>query len=128
MVRMVLRIAVLVLSLGFLFVAYVGFVRPERLAEALALSPTAPHGLGAIRALVGGQYLAMGGVAIFAVTRGPATWLAPLAAIEGCMVVARVVSLLSGASGPTGPTTIVLESVSCLVLALGAVLLSQPRR
>ncbi len=119
---MILRILVVVLALGFLFVAYTGFFRPDRLAEALFLAPQSLAGLGSIRALVGAQYLAMGLVSIYAVLRGQWAWLAPLAAIEGCMIVARVMSLTGGEAGPTATATLGMEIFATLVLALAAIL------
>ncbi len=125
---LVLRIVIIVLAFGFLFVGYMGFFRPERLAEVLAFNPATPVGIGSVRALVGAQYLAMGLTALFAAVRGHWAWLVPLAAIEGCMVVARIMSSFAGELGPTGVTTIVMEVVSCLVLALGAFLPTRQSR
>ncbi|MGF1456935.1 MAG: DUF4345 family protein [Alphaproteobacteria bacterium] len=120
--RLILRIAVILLGVGFLYVGSMGFFRPERLAVVLDFNPETLVGLGSVRALVGAQYLAMGLTAIVAAVRGHWSWLAPLAAIEGCMVLARILSGFEGEWSPNGMTTLIMEVVSCLLLGLGAVL------
>ncbi len=125
---MFLRIAIVILGLGMTFVGVIGFLRPEGLAEGLALSPETPAGLGSVRALVGAHYLAMGLTAIYAAIRGHWAWLVPLATIEGLMVVARIVSLALGEADDSAVRTLVMETVTCLVLALGAILPARAAR
>lgn len=98
--------------------------RPERLAETLALVPQTPVGLVTIRVLIGAPYLAMGFVTVYAALRGQWAWLVPVAIIEGVMAVVRIGSGLSDGFGAAGVHFIAAEIVMCVVLVLGAVVLS----
>lgn len=119
---MLLRIGIGLLGLGFLLVGVTGLFRPEQLSEALALTPSNPVGLGSLRAMIGAHYFAMGSVALLAALLQRWSWLVPLAAIEGCMVLARGLAATAGQLDEAGISATIMEVVACLVLSLGAYL------
>jgi hypothetical protein len=123
---MILRIAIAPLGLGLLLVGFTGLLRPTDLAEALELAPGTAVGVGSVRAMIGAHYLAMGATALYAAVRGRGAWLAPLAAIEGCMVLARILSAVSGELDAGGVTATGVEIVACIVFAFGSVTLRRP--
>ena len=118
----ILRIAIILLGIGFLLPGVVGLLRPERMAEVLALAPDGFNGLLAIRALIAAPYLAMGIITVYAAVRGQWSWLVPIAAIEGTMVIVRIVSGVAGEFDSAGIRTIVMETVATALLTLGAIL------
>lgn len=121
----ILRLAVILVGIGFLFPGFVGVFRPERLAEVVGLAPESPMGIAAIRVLIGAPYLAMSAMTIYAAVRRQWAWLAPIAAIEGAMAVTRLFSGLAdgfGADPFASYAQLVIESVVCVVLSLGAIL------
>ncbi len=121
----ILRIAIIVLGVGFLLPGLAGVFRVERFAEVVALTPESQTGIEAIRVLIGAPYLAMSVVTIYAAVRSQWAWLAPIAAIEGAMAATR---LLSGLTDGFGANTfasfaqLMIETVVCVVLCLGAIL------
>lgn len=118
----IIRGLIIVIALGYLFVGFAGFARPSGLAEAMALAPQAPSGIAAMRTLVGAHFAAMGVIALIAAVRIIPAWLVPLAAIEGFMILARVIALINGEADAAGLTQTGMEIVACAVLTLGAVL------
>lgn len=122
MVSVGLRISILLIGLGFIAIGLAGLFRPREVAEALALAPLTPIGLGSIRLMVGAHYLAMGLTALYAVVRQTPTLLVPLAAIEISMLAARSISGFAGELSSTGMAATGVEVVASLVLALGAML------
>ena len=119
---MLLRIAIGVLGLGFLLLGVTGLFRPEQLTEPLALAPTSEIGLGSLRAMIGSHYFAMGSIALLAALFQRWSWLVPLAAIEGCMVLARGLAATTGQLDEAGLSATIIEIIACLVLSLGAYL------
>jgi hypothetical protein len=121
----ILRIAIIVLGVGFLLPGLAGVFRVERFAEVVALTPESQTGIEAIRVLIGAPYLAMSAVTIYAAVRSQWAWLAPIAAIEGAMALTR---LFSGLTDGFGTNTfasfaqLIIEMVVCVVLSLGAIL------
>lgn len=121
----ILRIAIIVIGVGFLLPGLAGVFRVERFAEVVALTPESQTGIEAIRVLIGAPYLAMSAVTIYAAVRNQWAWLAPIAAIEGAMAVTRLVSGLTdgfGANTFASFTQLIIEIVVCIVLSLGAIL------
>ncbi|MEN0651755.1 MULTISPECIES: DUF4345 family protein [Hyphobacterium] len=122
----VIRIVIILISVGFVFIGAIGFMQPERLAEAVSLLPQAPEGLASVRALIGAHYLAMGLVGIYAAIRIHPGWLVPLAAIEAVMVIARITSIAAGELDTAGMVQTGMEVVAASLLALGAFLPIRP--
>jgi hypothetical protein len=121
----VFRIAIIFLGAGFLLPGLAGVIRPERLAEALALAPESQLGIAAIRAMIGAPYLAMSAITIYAAVRRQWALLAPIAAIEGAMAGTRIFSGLTDGIGPSDfgfYAPLMIEAVACVVLSLGAIL------
>ena len=118
----VIRAMIVLMGIGYLFVGFAGFVRPTGVAEAMSLAPQAPPGIAVMRTIVGAQFAAMGFIAIIAAVRVIPAWLVPLAAIEGFMVLSRVIALINGEADSAGVTQTGMEIVAVTVLTLGAVL------
>lgn len=116
MIPIVLQILVVFLGAGFLFIGVAGLVRPAQVAEVLFLTPEQPIGLGSIRAVVGGHYVALGFTAIYAAVRRSSTLLVPIAAVEAFMVAARIISGIAGELSPAGMTAAGIEVVASLVV------------
>lgn len=119
---MLLRIGVALVGLGFLFPGFVGVLRPERLAEILALGPETAVGWVSIRVLIGAPYIAMGLVTLYAVARRQWAWLVPIAAIEGVMALARILSGVTEGFAAAGIGLILVEAFVSLLLTLAAIL------
>jgi len=119
---MVLRIAAIMLGLLFLIPGFVGVFRPERLAEALYLAPETNVGWVTIQVLIGAPYIAMGLVTLYGAIRGQWALLAPIAAIEGVMAIARTLSGFTYGFEAAGIGTIIIEIIVCIVLVLAATL------
>ena len=122
MVSVSLRISIFLIGLGFVAIGLAGLFRPSEVAEALALMPKSPIGLGSIRLLVGAHYLAMGLTAIYAAVRQSPTLLVPLAAIEVSVLAARSISGFAGELSSTGMVATGLEAVASLVFTLGVLM------
>lgn len=120
--NMILRIAVTVIGGFFLLPGIAGVFRPERLAEALGLAPEAAAGWVSVRVLIGAPYLAMAFVTLYASVRRQWAWLAPVAAIEGAMMLARIMSGFIHGFEAAGVGLILAEAGICLVLAAAAIL------
>ncbi len=119
---MFLRLAVLVVGLGFLLPGVAGVFRPERLAEILMLAPETAVGWVTVRVLIGAPYIAMGLVTLYAAVRRQWAWLVPIAAIEGAMALVRIMSGFAYGFEAAGVGEILVEAAVCLVLALASVL------
>lgn len=119
---MVLRAAAILIGVFFFLPGLAGLFRPERLAEILALEPETAVGLVTIRVLIGAPYIAMGLVTVFAAVRGHWAWLVPIAAIEGVMALARILSGFTEGFEAAGVGTILVEAVVCFALTLAAIL------
>lgn len=89
-------VLVIVLGMSFLLIGLAGLVRPERVADALGFVLSDIGAAGQLRAIVGGHYLAMGAVCIFAVARRRPELLLPIGIIEAFMLVGRAVAAVNG--------------------------------
>ncbi|MCR9104129.1 MAG: hypothetical protein NXI15_02470 [Gammaproteobacteria bacterium] len=119
---MFIRIAIIFLGIAFLVPGLLGVLRPEQLAEGLGLTPDGSAGLMTVRALIGAPYLAMAAIAIYAALRGQWAWLVPLAAIEGAMMLVRIMTGITEGFDSASIRIIIVELVCTVVLALGAIL------
>ena len=117
-----LRIAAIILGLLFLRPGLVGVFQPERLAGALMLAPEGAEGWVAIRVLIGAPYIAMSLVTLYAAVRQQWAWLAPIAIIEGVMVLARIMSGFTEGFEAAGVVVIIVELIVCIILSLAAFL------
>ena len=103
----------------FLLIGLGPMFSPESFIEGFGLSLTSAEGAGTIRAFIGGHYLAMGGVTLFAVVRQKPMLLYPIAAIEVMMVVARGMAAVNGefSSVTVVPTLIEVFAAAALITA-----------
>lgn len=101
---------------------FVGVFRPERLAEVLMLAPETAAGWVSVRVLIGAPYMAMALVTILGALRGHCAWLVPVAATEGAMMIVRIMSGFTHGFEAAGVSTIIVEAVICIVLAVAAIL------
>ena len=117
-----LRIAAILIGIFFLLPGLAGVFRTERLAEILALAPESAVGLVSVRVLIGAPYIAMALVTLYGAVRGKWALLAPIAAIEGAMMLSRLMSGFLHGFEAAGVVELIAETVVCIVLSLAAYL------
>ncbi|MEZ5945602.1 MAG: hypothetical protein R3C13_07595 [Hyphomonas sp.] len=115
-----LRVAVLVVGLGFLLPGFLAVFRTDRLAEFLSLDLVPPTGLVTVRVLIGAPYLAMAGVCIYTAIKSTWAWLVPIAATEGLMALLRISSGFVHGYSAAGIPEMLIETFICVLMAYAA--------
>ena len=83
-------------GVSFALIGMACMFRTENAAEELGLALVAVEGASNVRSLIGGHYLAMSAVTIFAVYRHLPILLLPIGALEGLSFIGRCVAGLNG--------------------------------
>ena len=94
-----IRLSILASGGIFILIGLLPFFAPERFGEVAGLTVDTPAGGSTIRSMIGAHYLAMGGMCIFGVLRKQTSLLTAVGLIEGTMVIARIIGMLSGDGG-----------------------------
>ncbi len=111
-----IRIAVFILGGVFSLIGIAGLFQPEILAKELGVVLSGGEGAGAVRAMIGAHYAAMGGICIFAAIRQTPVLLLPIGVIEAVMVFARGLAAANGEFVASAAVPTVIELIAAAVL------------
>ncbi len=115
------KIFLYVTGVSFALIGISCMLRLDNAAEQLGLAMAAVEGASNVRSLIGGHYLAMSAVTIFAAYRQIPLLLLPIGALEGFSFIGRCVAGLNGEMTGQLAVMTVLE----LGLAVGFIMISR---
>ena len=124
---MALKVFVLIIGGLFLVIGFAGIFTPENFASNLGLAFANLEGAGTVRAMIGAHYVAMGGVCIYAITRGISILLLPIGVIEVVMVIARGITVINGEFGIATLAPTIIEVSAAIILLTAAKKLSSAK-
>ncbi|ADM10344.1 hypothetical protein PB2503_11494 [Parvularcula bermudensis HTCC2503] len=107
---------VLLAAVGFFLIGANALVAPDWVAGILGLSVTQESGMNAIRAIIGGHYLAMALMVVFGFFLEESRFLVAIIMIEGLMIFSRLVGLLAGEGGVMVFAPLVIEIALVVIL------------
>lgn len=110
------RIFFFVFASFFLIVGAAALFRPEQIASQLGVEILNAEGMGAVRSIIGGHYLAMSLVCMFAAVRNISSLLFPIGAIAAAMVIARLVSFANGEFTQPAMVQTIIELIGAVTL------------
>jgi phosphotransferase system glucose/maltose/N-acetylglucosamine-specific IIC component len=110
------RILVAILALGALVVALTGWIQPASLSAQFQLLPTAPLGVAAVRADIGGLFLALAIFMGMAALKQSRTWAMGAMIIGVCALSGRLFGLIVDGAGSGTIPPMVVEIISLAIL------------
>lgn len=109
---------IIIIGVMLAVIGLAAMFRPERVAEVLGFGLVNSESAGQIRAILGGHYLAMGAVCIYAVVRQRLELLLPIGIIEAFILLGRGLAALNGEFGQSAiaPTIVEIFAASLLII------------